>query len=253
MLRDVLSLGDKIDIRRIDRNSRPFSGAKTYVSQLVDFVEYDVIQIAAPIIYGKVILLEIGENYNLCFYTNKGLYQCNCVVLSNKKDNKTIISIVRIITNLEKYQRRQYYRLECIHDISYRVISTEEQILEKKLKAEDFRNNEERLECKRKLDQFDQEWLSGSAINISGGGVRFVSKHPHNQGENIRMNFELPIGNEMKKLALSARMISSNKIMTATGAFEHRVEFADIIQKDRDDLIKYIFEQERKRRRNDKV
>ena len=44
-----------------------------------------------------------------------------------------IISLVKLNSDLEKIQRRQYYRLECIHDIDYRLISEEEIRLEEKL------------------------------------------------------------------------------------------------------------------------
>ncbi|HCM12943.1 MAG TPA: flagellar brake protein, partial [Lachnospiraceae bacterium] len=36
------------------------------------------------------------------------------------------------------------------------------------------------------------------------------------------------------------------------GVYEYRVEFKNIRKRDREDLIKYIFEQERRRRKNEK-
>ena len=59
-------------------------------------------------------------------------------------------------------------------------------------------------------------------------------------------------GGDSKKLVLTANVVSSGRILTRTDAYEHRVEFIDIIQRDREALIRYIFEQERKKRRNDK-
>lgn len=252
MLRDILTLGDKIDIKPIDKNGKPVTNARTFVSQLVDFVDFDVINIAAPIAYGKAIILSVGENYNLCFYSGKGLYQCNCVVLSNHKENNTIVSVVRIITNLEKFQRRQYFRLECIHEIEYRVMTPEEEILTRKLRLEEFQNPQERTECRKRLSQIENQWLQAAITDISGGGARFNSSYEHNQGDRLRIKLDLVIGNDLKKMVLGADVVSSSRIMNRTGVYEHRVAFNDIMQKDREDLIKYIFEQERKRRRNDK-
>lgn len=252
MLQEVLSLGDKIDIKPIGRNGRPVLSVRTFISQLIDFVDVDVINIAAPIVLGKTILLSVGESYNLCFYTEKGLYQCNSIVLSNHKENKTVISVVRIITNLEKFQRRQYFRLECIHDIEYRVISIEESILDRKMSTEDFVNAEERAECRMKLNQFNREWMSASVTDLSGGGLKFTSEMSHNSGDKLRIKLDFLLSRDVKKLVLGANVISSNRILNRMGAYEHRVEFTDIMQKDREALIKYIFEQDRKRRRNDK-
>lgn len=251
MLRELLNIGDKIDIRSLDKNGKPVHNARTYASQLVDFADFDVIYIAAPIVYGKAILLSIGEYYNLCFYSSKGLYQCNCVILSSHKENNLVVTVVRIVTNLEKFQRRQYYRLECIHETDYRVITKEEEILERKLRADDFRTDEERVECKKRLSQFELEWHEGAITDISGGGARFNSDMQMNAGDKIRMRFDILIGNTIKKMLLGADVIASGRIENKFNAFEHRVVFNDIMQRDREDLIKYIFEQERKRRRND--
>lgn len=253
MLRDVLAIGDKIDIKRMDQNGKPLFGVKNMVSQLVDFIDMDIISIATPIVSGRIYLLEVGGNYILCFYSSKGLYQCNCTVLKNYKENNTIIAVVRITSNLEKYQRRQYFRLECIHEIEYRIITKEEELLERKLRNDDFRNADERAECRKRLSLLSNSWIQAAFTDLSGGGARLNSEQQHNQGDKILIKFDFVIGSELKKMILGADLISSNRMMNRTGMYEHRVEFNDIMQKDRETLIKYIFEQERKRRRNDKI
>jgi c-di-GMP-binding flagellar brake protein YcgR len=252
MLSEILTLGDKIDIKPLDHNGKPVHNARSFVSQLVDIADYDVIHIATPIVYSKPIILNVGENYNLCFYSGKGLYQCNCVVLNNHRENNTIVAVVRITTNLEKFQRRQYYRLECIHEIEYRVITAEEELIDRKLRLEEFRNAEERSECRKKLIQMESKWLQAAIIDLSGGGARINSEVLHNPGDKIRIKLDLVFGNSLKKMVLNAVVISSGKIINRTGFYEHRVEFNDIMQKEREELIKYIFEQDRRRRRNDK-
>ncbi len=251
MLHEVLSIGDKIDIKPLNRNGKPVHTAMAFVSQLIDFVDGSVINIAAPIVFGRTIPLSVGEYYNLCFYTEKGLYRCNCMVISNHKDNKTIITVVRITSNLEKYQRRQYYRLECIHDIYYRSISLEEELLEKKMSSENFETPEAMTEAKEKLAEFDSEWIFATITDLSGGGARFSSETLHKSGDKVRIKLNLIVNNELRKLELTAKIISRAPIPVRAGIYEYRVEFTDIMQKDRESLIKYIFEQERKRRKND--
>ncbi len=251
MLHEVLSVGDKIDIKPLSRNGKPVHTAKAFVSQLVDLIDGNVINIAAPIVYGRTIPLSVGGYYNLCFYTEKGLYQCNCMVISNHKDNNTIITVVRITTNLEKFQRRQYYRLECIHDIYYRPISLEEEILEKKMNTESFVTPEAMTEAQNILAEFDREWISASITDLSGGGARFNSEALHKSGDKVRIKLDFIAGKKVKKLVLNAKIISSKRIPVRVGMYEHRVEFNDIMPNDREALIKYIFEQERRRRKNE--
>jgi c-di-GMP-binding flagellar brake protein YcgR len=252
MLQDILTIGDKIDIKHLDRFGRPAHNAKTFVSQLIDFVDFDVIHIAAPITSSTPIILNVGEGYKLCFYTNKGLYQCNCVILSNRRENNIIVAVVRITSNLEKYQRRQYYRLECIIDMEYRVITSEEELLEKKFQMEDFASGDERTQYRKILTRLQNEWVLASITDISGGGARFNSEVLHNHGDKLQIKLDLRLGSELRKMVLGAIVISSGSIENRTGVYEHRVEFNNIMKKDREDLIKYIFEQERRRRKNEK-
>ncbi len=252
MLRDLLTLGDKIDIRHLDKKGKPVNIGRAYASQLVDFADFDVIYITAPINDGRTIILTVGEGYHLLFYAAKGLYQCNCVILSSHKENNAMITAVRITSNLEKFQRRQYFRLECIIDTEYRVITQEEVTLEQRLLTEVFKSNEERTECQKRLHYLEAQWLSGAITDISGGGARFNSSIPHTHGDRVRIKLDLLIHSEIKRMALDANVVSSHRVIYKSDAYEHRVEFVNIMQKEREDLIKYIFEQERKRRRNEK-
>jgi c-di-GMP-binding flagellar brake protein YcgR len=248
MLSDVLRLGDKIDVTHLDKVGRPAYNSRTYVSQLIDFADSDVIQIATPIVSSTPIILNVGENYKLCFYSVKGLFQCNCIILKNQRDNNIIIAVVRITTNLEKYQRRQYFRLECIYDIEYRVITREEEILERRLNSNDFTDQEEIKQCKRRLIVLKDIWFPGTIKDISGGGIRFTSAAVLEKEYKLLIKLDLAIGASIKNLLLGAEVISADRVVNRVGLYEYRVEFSDITKRDREDLIKYIFEQERKRR-----
>lgn len=252
MFKEILTIGDKIDIRPLDKSGKPVYTLRTLASRLFDFVDTDVISIAAPIINSRAVILGVGVTYNLTFYTEKALYECDCIVISNHKENKTIVSVVKIEGELKKFQRRQYYRLECIHEIEYRIITIEEEILDKKFHMDEFKTKEERSESRKRLAKFENEWLQGAVIDLSGGGARFNSTIEHNKGDKIRIKLDLLINNNLRKMILGALIISSNKSFIKPGVYEHRVEFIDIMQRDREDLIKYIFEQERKRRKSDK-
>ncbi len=286
MLSDVLTIGDKIDIRRLDRNGQPASNAKTYVSQFIDMIEFDTIDIATPIMNSALIVLNNSENYSLCFYTTKGLYQCSCTVLNSRKENNTVLTTVRITSNLEKVQRRQYYRLDCIIEIDYRVITDEEVLIEKKLKDDISKSkneevliekklkddinkskneevliekklkdninkgmNEDNTEDRKKLAQLEAAWLPASIIDISGGGARFNANEKLIEGDRIQIRLNLSTGRTLNSMVLGADVISVNRIMNRYGVFETRVEFSDINKRDRENLIKYIFEQERRRRK----
>lgn len=253
MLSDVITVGDKIDIKQLDHNGELVKASKTYVSQLLDIADEKTISIAMPHGNGLIYILEQGMSYRLCFYTAKGLYQCNCTMSTVYRENNAVIASVKLITALEKIQRRQYYRLECIHEIEYRAITPEELQLENKLAGNKFINSDERADVRRRLSQLDRAWLKASITDLSGGGARFNSEEPLKPGDRIRIRMDFIMGNELKKLIVGAEIITSGRMENRNDKYEHRAEFYDIGKVDREDLIKYIFEQERRRRRNDKL
>ena len=251
MLHDIVNIGDKIELKQLDPNGAVMKHAKTYVSQMVDFGEENNISIAAPIKNGMFVFLEKRVNYRLYIYTIKGLYQCDCTMIQTYRENKMVLSLVKVTSTPEKIQRRQYYRLECVHEIVYRVITEEEIQLQEKLFIGVFTNNDEKAVIRRKLANIDNIWVQAVITDLSGGGCRFTSEHKLKSGDKVRIKLDFIIKSELRKLDIIADVISSQKKIDRAGMYEQRVEFANITQNDREYLIKYIFEQERRLRRND--
>lgn len=252
ILTDIIQIGDKLEVKQVDEKGNPIESAKIYVSQVLDFFEDNMISIAAPMKKGMIVILDKGSNYKLYFYTMKGLYQCNCTMLQTYRENNMVIALVKIISILEKIQRRQYYRLECVHEITYRVITEEESKLQDKRAMGLFANPSEKSEIRKKLAKLNHSWIRASIIDLSGGGCRFTSEQELKQGDRVVIRFDFFKKNQLKKLNLYSDIIISRKIVDRVGFYEHRAEFSLISENDRDDLIKYIFEQERKLRKNDR-
>ena len=253
MLQDILSIGQKVDIKQLDRNGEPMEMGRVYVSQLVDFVDQDMVKIVMPLWNTKVVPLHIGESYHLCFYTNKGLYQCNCLVMKHVRENNVILSLVKITSDLKKYQRRQFYRLECIHETKYRIITKEEKLLEERVRKNKFSSPEEKAKCEKQLLFYSLQWSLGAITDISGGGAKITSHSRHKQGDKLILCFDFILGNELRKLNLDAEIISAELLPITVETYEYRMKFTNISEKDREDLIKYIFEQERQRRQQMKI
>lgn len=252
MLREIVNIGDKIELKQLDQRGSLMKSSKTYVSQMVDFIEDDKISIATPIKNGMVIILEKEMSYRLYFYTIRGLFQCDCIMLQTYREGKNILALVKLVTKPEKIQRRQYYRLECVHEIEYRLITEEEVKLEEKLRLGKFPQPDERSQIRKRLAEINKVWYNAAITDLSGGGCRFNSEHLLKSGDKVRIRLDFIIKNELMKLDIIADIIASQKIIDRSGVYEHRAEFYNIMQKDRENLIKYIFEQERRLRRNDK-
>lgn len=252
MIADILAIGDKIELKLLDQTGRVMKGKRLLVSQLIDFIDGNTISIAAPIIYGKVIFLTTGSHYNLCFYSNKSLYECNGEVIGHYKDNNLEIVHVKLQSDLEKFQRRQYYRLECVIDAKYRVVSDDEKKLEDKRKDTSI-SEELRNKINEKLDEINSVWHPGTITDISGGGTRFNSNKPLEVGKTVLLRFDLSNRDDCIRLELPTTVVASTHIENRAGLYEHRVQFVNIGKKEREDIIKYIFEQDRRRRKYDRI
>lgn len=248
MISDLISVGDKLTLQKLKTKEFEIINDKVYMSQLLDYIGDDKANISMPIMKGRIIPLSIGDKYMISFYTNKGLFQCKSIITDRFKNNNIYIHEIQFLSELEKYQRRQYYRLDCIIDFTYHIITELETILTKQIQLSNFQNEMEKNNCINTLDEYKNIWQNGTIIDISGGGARFNSNHLFEQVDGILMNIDL----EATRLVLNAKVISSNKMIHRQGYYEHRVKFINISKEDREAIIKFIFEEDRRKRRKEK-
>ena len=242
MLSDILAIGDKIEIKPLNSEGHPIDAAKAYASMLTHIEDETTIHITAPIMLNNIIHLPIGNKFQLRIYSSKGLLQCTCVSVSSYKDNRTLIYIVRLTSGLTKLQRRQYYRLELIHDIEYSKIED--------VKSFEIDKNNVKHE---KIEKLAQKWQKGAIIDISGGGVRFSSEYELHKWDTIKIRLELLVNKKLYRTEPEALVVASGRVDNRRDLFEHRVQFSNISKMDREALIRYIFEQDRIRRKNEKA
>lgn len=251
MIRDILTIGDKIELRKIINEKNSHSN-NIYISQLLELVDEDILIIALPISKGRLIPLSIGETYSCCFYASKGLYQCNITILDRAKTENLHILKVQVLSELEKVQRRQFYRIDCILDTKYRLVTEQEMALKSKLQKNDFSDSIERENCLKTLDEIKSTTVLGNIIDISGGGARFVSEEILKKDDRMTLEFDLSIGGILKKLTLEAIVLSSTKVINKSGFYEQRIKFVDLLKEERETIIKFIFEEERRQRKKEK-
>lgn len=88
--------------------------------------------------------------------------------------------------------------------------------------------------------------MIATITDISGGGVRFNSSTLHKK--NTLLYLRIPIeqnGNE-KIFELKGEVVNSAVLAKKTDYYETRVKFVDIDRDEREQIVKFIFAQERK-------
>lgn len=243
-VKNVIQVGDKLELVQAGLEE---DKKKQYVSQVLDFIGTDKAKIAMPMENLKIIPLSIGDKYELSFHTTAGLFQCNCDVVDRYKEGNIYILVVQFTSALERCQRRQFYRLENIIDIRYRIFSEEEESLLNRLKNDEFVSEVARNACEKALEKVKGSWHDATITNISGGGVRFNSKEELPKEGKMYINIPIEINSQELLMELKARIVTTNSIFNRSGLYETRVEFVEIPLDDREYIVKYIFEQERRK------
>ncbi|MDF1616807.1 flagellar brake protein [Petrocella sp. FN5] len=213
-----IEVGDKIELE-----VQQLMGEKQekYLSKIQEVTETGEIIILAPMESGRIITLELNQNYGMCVYTSKGLYRCEVAVTERIRDDNLYLIKLEVQSALQKYQRRQYYRLDCMLTFHYK-------------------------------DDTNGNWEEGIILDISGGGIRFTSQKKLLDKKGVINHLQLNYDEEECHLYLSGVIVDSSNLKAQDNIYENRVVFDEITIEEREIIIKFIFEEERRRRKNKK-
>ena len=144
---------------------------------------------------------------------------------------------MELTSNLRKYQRRDYYRFSCALEMGARTLEEEEiQAVEEKAPLE----LQPGLPLKRSV-----------IVDISGGGLRFMSDQRYEPDSLVYCSYYLLKGGRKKKYEIVGKVLAVKQLENKPGTYEHRVEYYNLDVNVREEIIKYIFEEERKSRKTD--
>lgn len=253
MAKEVIQIGNKIEMRAVMNRSLTTEdmGADVYVSQFLQWADSNVATIAIPSFKGHLIPLRVDDIYELQFVTRIGLYRCRGkVVKRNRTPNGLAVAEVKFISALEKFQRRQFYRMQCIIPMSYSILNQ----VQKELYQEKKRclTLEQKLEIEKKLENQQLLFQKATVLDISGGGMRFNSSLQQEVGDILLLQPALPETVRKKIPFLFGRIIISRRIPNKEPvAYDNRIEFMEISSAEQEQIITYIFKEERDKRKRE--
>jgi c-di-GMP-binding flagellar brake protein YcgR len=234
MLTDLVRPGEKIEIQAVENAILGSSTTKKiYTSKIYDVIDDEQMEILMPMDGTKLILLPVDGEYQFCFYTQKGLYQCFIRIVDRYKSNNTYLLLCEVTSPLGKYQRREYYRYACTLPVKTRDLMDEE------IKS---------IEEKKYHPMAGLPMKKGQIVDIGGGGIRFMTTIEYKKGMQIAVNFLLNLHGKETPYDLVGEVLSCKEHEIHKGEYEHRLKFTVITHGEREEIIRYIFEEERKSR-----
>lgn len=220
-LSDIMS-GTKLEIE-ISNYYKGRAGL-VMVSELEWVEEDDTAYIATPIYKGVIYPVRIASLIDIYFLHKGDMYKCRARVLDrNIKDNIPILKIIRE-SDFERIQRRQFFRFKCTLPVKYRIVET---LNRKKNEGIPFINTYLR--------------------DLSGGGVSLAVESKVEKESMIECI--LPLSPE-KVIDFYGKVVRVNKrIAEERYKYSLGIIFSKIENRDREEIIKFIFQEQRKLRK----
>lgn len=217
----MLQIGEKIEVRYYE--GAIDSEKRSCYSMIQDIISQDELVITIPMVKGNQIILPLGQEVEIVFFRDEGQYIFKAKIEKRfKKENVDLLKLNRI-SSIKRIQRRNYYRLNITLPISIKLLTD-----------------------KDKQSQNFKEWLKTYTMDISGGGVRILLDRNIEKGSLLEC--KLKINDE--DLLLKGEVVRSQLIQQyPITKYEIGISFVDITEYQRDQIIGFIFEEQRKLRR----
>lgn len=233
--------GTKIDICLAARDNKPASEPlNNYLSSVFD-VRGNDIYIHMPTKGGRIVLLPENVEYEFVFSIDNQMYQSVGVVIKRGKIENFHILVVRLNKELSKLQRRAYYRFDCMIPLVYASITEDVALVEG---VKEFQ--------KAYIDLIDAFKIRGigTILDLSGGGARFISSSNLEGVGYLYLQFGVNSPKGRRQIEVPARLVRS-EYKSEIDKYEHRAQFIFKDLDDREVIIKYIFDEERRLRKKD--
>lgn len=186
-----------------------------YRSQIEEVNENSVM-VGAPIEGGQVVPLREGTEVLLILWDDSATYEIKTKVIKRQAEPLPVMSL-SLSDSYRRIQRRSYVRVPAFYEIHYRVI--------------DHRSG---LGKPQKVTMLD----------LSGGGMRFQVREKLEKNTVLFVELTLPTV-ELKTQAVVRRVFE----MDERGHYSVSVEFVDLPERDRDRIIRCVFDIQRAMRK----
>lgn len=242
---DEILPGCKIEVLESYETLEGTKETNIYKSSLFSVIDSNMIEIVAPQKKGTLIPLHMGSSYDLLFFDNDSMKKTEGVVVDRYRSGNFNLVRLHIVKKLSKFQRREFFRIDCMIPLFFTNLTKEE--LNSGTISKMYQ-----MVFKRFSDNYDSdvELISGTIIDISGGGIRFTTDV--NIDSNLKYLFIFKLQSEeyedMENMQIIGRVVASEHL-PGSDRYAHRIQFLFTNnKKNQDEIVKFIFEVERERR-----
>lgn len=185
------------------------------------------------IVTDREVTLQKNICYILYIFLAQEVFMGSCYFrLSSVEEEKQVL-FLELVSPLERVQRRMHQRVSCHSRVRYRQLSKEEAVR--------YRENSELFTDIRE----QQEAYENSLVDISGGGIRFISKTKIPVDDYLLVCFE--ITNEKRAVEMRAigQVVFSMPLRNEQDSYDIRMKYVGLTEEERKQIIHFVFQLER--------
>ena len=210
--------GDKIDIFASGLSDNSTSYKSSFSDKLTD----SMWEITMPVDSGRVVLFQLGTQFDFIIYTkNKTILKSSAIVRQRYRKENMYFLAIELINNLEKIQRRQFFRLPCTIDMDFYEV------------------------------RYDDKAVKSVILDISGGGIRFSLSTPLEEGTYFMAQFSLALEECTQQFNIVCKVINCTQSLDYADRYFARSKFIFDRMTEREKIVRFVFEEERRIRRRE--
>jgi len=212
-----LNIGDRVEVKRIDTVKN-----MQFTSQILDIVNEDILIISGPIHKTHIVPVRLDSTFEVTYIKeDKGRFMFNAVVVDRIVEGIYKLKIKKT-TKTIKFQERDFYRLSTSIKVN-KVFNL--------------------------LDKSDEKRIEEDCVakDISGGGIKILCNYNHSTEDIVNIKFNI----DNHEISSDGEIIRIEKSNNLGYIYELGIRFINLKNTDRDNIIRFIFEQQRKNRRKE--
>jgi c-di-GMP-binding flagellar brake protein YcgR len=202
--RKIIEAGSLIEIKSIDEDDAP-----KYRTRVENADTQGEVGVVVPISEGSPLMVHSGDRFELTYSTDASLYIQQAEVIRRYMSGPIACVLFSLIGKAKRINRRQYFRMPVL------------------------------IEGKTRVEDEDDHPMT--TINLSAGGVRFITVEQYKKGTKILVQFKL----DDQMIELEAEVISTGLMRDSIRRYDTRAKFTNVTSTVERIILQFLFEQQR--------
>ena len=187
-----------------------------YVSRVDNINEDGTIDVLIPISKSRIVYIKNDTVLKVIIAKEGAIFEFKAKVVSKQFGVVPLLRLMRV-SDIQKIQRRNYFRLKSINNIKIRKIIN---LMEK---------------------VFD-EYFEASMVDISGGGLAFNADKELDINDFIEVSMDL----NSNTICLIGKIVRAERNENKVKKYSYGINFEKITEIERNIIMRFIFEEQRK-------